>query len=268
MTIARVSCYDSSMTTVRAITFDLWDTLVDDDSDEAKRTELGLRTKYAQRRHLLYEALSSIEPIEPQVVNQAFDVADAAFNQVWHSQHVTWTVRQRIEVILKVLKLTLPDQVYDQLIEDLEKMEVDKKIPPNLIAGCDQALAQLASQFRLAIVSDAIVTPGRLLRELLENHGVRKHFNAFAFSDEVGHSKPHSSMFESVAQQLGVNVDEMLHIGDREHNDVRGAHAQGMKAVLFTATRDDDRQGTEADAVCDSYDQLPGIIQELTEREN
>ena len=35
-------------------------------------------------------------------------------------------------------------------------------------------------------------------------------------------------------------------------NDVRGPHALGMKAILFTATRDRDRAGSTADAVCGS----------------
>ncbi|MGI9429963.1 MAG: HAD family hydrolase, partial [Bythopirellula sp.] len=134
------------------------------------------------------------------------------------------------------------------------------------IDGCDRALAELSAKYPLAIVSDAIVTPGRLLRELLENHGVKQNFAGFAFSDEVGYSKPHRAMFESAAGQLSVGLDEIVHIGDREHNDIRGAHALGLQAVLFTATRDTDKQGSEADAVCESYDQLPATIERLAEK--
>ena len=264
MNLGDTLCYDAFMSAVKAITFDLWDTIVADDSDEIERSSRGLRSKFAQRRHLLHEALNAVEPIESSVVDLAFDVADAAFNFVWHSQHVTWTVSQRVDVILKGLQRTLPSAVHERLIGELEVMEVD--IPPKLIDGCDQALAELSSQYQLAVVSDAIVTPGRLLRQLLEKHAVRKYFAGFAFSDEVGYSKPHRAMFESAAGQLQVGVDEIVHIGDREHNDIRGAHALGMQAVLFTATRDTDKQGSEADAVCASYDELPGIIERLAER--
>ena len=256
-------CYYGRMANIKAITFDLWDTIVADDSDEVVRAERGLLSKRDQRRHWLYDALDATSPIDSSVVDLAFDVADAAFNHVWHDGHVTWTVGERIDVILNGLKRTLPDAAKQQVIEELERMEVD--IPPALIPGCGRALAELASRYRLAIVSDAIVTPGRLLRQLLENHGVKKYFDGFAFSDEVGHSKPHRSMFASVAEQLGVAVNEMVHIGDREHNDVQGAHAIGMKAVLFTATRDVDRAGSQADAVCGSYAELPTIIAQLAE---
>ena len=70
-------------------------------------------------------------------------------------------------------------------------------------------------------------------------------------------------MFRSAASQLGVEVTEMVHVGDRDHNDVRGPQALGMKAVLFTAVSDADRNGTSADAVCDSHANLPGAIDAL-----
>ena len=70
-------------------------------------------------------------------------------------------------------------------------------------------------------------------------------------------------MFLSAARQLGVDVEEMIHIGDRDHNDIKGAQALGMKAVLFTAARDDDKDTTSADAICERHADLPGIIDGL-----
>ena len=96
-------------TKLKAITFDLWDTIVHDDSDEPKRKAQGLRSKKAERRHLLWEALNRQQPIEPERVTLAYDVGDAAFNRVWHDQHVTWTIGERLQVILKGLGRTLPE---------------------------------------------------------------------------------------------------------------------------------------------------------------
>ncbi|MFV2068022.1 MAG: HAD family hydrolase, partial [Pirellulales bacterium] len=142
-----------------------------------------------------------------------------------------------------------------------ERMEVG--IYPDLIPGCRQALEQLSKKTKLAIVSDAIVSPGACLRELLELHGIKQYFSGFAFSDEVGHSKPHRAMFASAADQLGVTIEQMVHIGDRDHNDIQGPHALGMKAVLFTASRDVDTDRTSADAICERYEDLPDIIDKL-----
>ena len=95
--------------TIKAVTFDLWDTMVYDDTDEPKRAAQGLRPKKAERRHLLWQALDRIEPIDQAAVDQAYDVADAAFNKVWHDQHVTWTIAERLQVVLDGLRRSLPE---------------------------------------------------------------------------------------------------------------------------------------------------------------
>ena len=218
---------------IKAITFDLWDTLVIDDSDEAKRAEQGLRSKFDERRHLLWEALNTTEPIGLETVRLAYNVGDAAFNKVWKEQHITWHIAERLRVILNGLGRELPNETFNAVVRAHEEMEVD--IPPDAMPDAVPVLERLARRYKLCIVSDAIVSPGSCLRRLLENHGLAKFFNGFAFSDEVGHSKPHRSMFESAAGQLGVEISEMLHIGDRDHNDVKGPQQLGMKAILFTA---------------------------------
>ena len=249
------------MGTIKAITFDLWDTLVVDDSDEAKRAERGLRSKFDERRHLLWEALNAEKPIDLQTVHLAYNVGDAAFNKAWKEQHITWPIAERLHVILKGLGRELPKAAFDAVVRAHEEMEVE--IPPDAMPGAAPVLDRLAKRYKLCIVSDAIVSPGTCLRRLLENHGLAKPFSGFAFSDEVGHSKPHRSMFDSAAGQLGVGIGEMLHVGDRDHNDVKGPQQLGMKAILFTASRDVDKANTTANAICESFDELEAAIDRL-----
>ncbi len=251
------------MAKIKAVTFDLWDTLIHDDSDEPKRQAQGMRSKRDERRHVVWQALNAIEPISLEDVILAFDVADAAFNNVWKQHSVTWLVEERLDVILGGLGRRLPGDAREQVIKDLGYMEVN--IFPDAIEGARDALADLSQRYALSIVSDAIVTPGAGLRDLLDKHGLREFFKGFAFSDEVGYSKPHPSMFHSAAEQLGVAVEEMVHIGDRDHNDVKGPQALGMKAVLFTATRDNDKDTTTADAICASHADLPATIDALAD---
>ncbi|MFT6562644.1 MAG: putative hydrolase of the HAD superfamily, partial [Limisphaerales bacterium] len=61
------------MGNIKAITFDLWDTLVIDDSDEAKRSEQGLRSKFDERRYLLWEALNTCKSIDLETVHLAYN---------------------------------------------------------------------------------------------------------------------------------------------------------------------------------------------------
>lgn len=249
---------------IKAITFDLWDTVIRDDSDEPKRAAQGLPSKREARRLAVREALEAGEPVPEAALAAAFDTMEAAFNHVWHDQHITWTVRERMRVLLGGLGRTLPEDDLARVVRDIEEMEVT--VAPDPIEGIGEAIAALGAEFRLGVVSDAIYSPGRCLRRWLEMQGLEAHFAGFAFSDEVGHSKPHRAMFASVSEQLGVAIDEMLHIGDRDHNDVKGPHALGMKAVLFTASRDRDKDNTSADAVCARAADLAPAIRRLAGR--
>ena len=246
---------------IKAVTFDLWDTIVHDDSDESIRAAQGLRSKRDERRFLVWQALNNIKAINSEGVNLAYDVADAGFNLVWHENHINWTVEQRLKVVLNGLDRTLPDDEFATLVEQTGRMEVD--ISPKPIDGIAEALDDLARRYKLCIVSDAIVTPGSGLRKILGKYDLEKFFAGFVFSDEVGHSKPHRAMFDSACQQLDVKIDEIVHIGDRDHNDVKGPQALGAKAVLFVAARDADRAYTSADAICEHHRDLSAIIDQL-----
>lgn len=246
---------------IRAITFDLWDTVIHDDSDEPKRTAAGLPPKREARRALVREALARHQAVPAAVVDAAYDVTDAAFNKVWHDQHVTWSVGERLSVLLRGLGRELPGAALADITARIEEMELE--VMPDPVPGIGEAIETLAARYPLAVVSDAIHSPGRCLRTWLERHSLLRHFRAFAFSDEVGRSKPHPDMFHRAAAGLDVNLNEMLHVGDREHNDVRGPHALGMKAILFTATRDRDRTGSTADAICERAADLPAAVERL-----
>ncbi len=246
---------------VKAITFDLWDTMIRDDSDEAERKARGLGTKAADRRRLLHEALGRHGDIAYATVATAYDVADAAFVKVWKEHHITWTLGERLGVLLTGLGRDLPDDELVRLVAATEDMEID--VPPDSIAGIGAALEALSGRYKLCVVSDAIVSPGRVLRRLLGHHGLLAYFEGFVFSDEAGCSKPDPRMFHLAAEQLGVDLTQMIHIGDRDHNDVKGPQALGMKAVLFSGVRNVDEATTSADAVCRDHAELPAIIDRL-----
>ncbi len=248
---------------LKAVTFDLRDTMIRDDSDEPKRAAQGLRPKPAEGRHLLWQALSDLAPIAPEAVAEAYDQADADFRKAWHEDAVTWTIDERLRRVLDRLERELPTEILAEVIRAHEEMEL--AVPPDSVEGIAEALAGLTLRYRLSVVSDTIVSPAGTLRRLLELHGLKDFFTGFAFSDEVNHAKPHPAIFESAAEQLGVEPSEMLHIGDREDKDVRGAKALGMKAILFVGVRARGRDGSAADAVCERAADLPEIIERLAE---
>lgn len=246
---------------IGAVTFDLWDCLFHDDSDEPKRAAAGLPSKARARRDLLYTLLSKHAPIDRALSDLAFDVQDAAFRKVWHDQHVTWSVTERMQVLLDGLGRTLPGDDFATLVDALERMELEYQ--PNPAPGAVEALARLHGKYPLAIVSDAIFTPGRNLRELLRGAGMLEHFDYFVFSDEIGRSKPHPAVYEAIAAHYNIPIESIVHIGDRPHNDLGGPHAVGARGVLLTVVKNRPLEGHIPDAVCDDYAELPEILEAM-----
>lgn len=246
---------------IKAITFDLWDTVFIDDSDEPKRKAAGKPPKPVERRQLIHQFLEKYSPISRNIVNAVYNAIDAAFRKVWHEQHVTWTVRERLSLILKGVGRTLPNSEMNELVRLHEEMELVFR--PDFIPGVHEALKTLHKKYKLGVISDAIFSPGRTLRRLLTDEGLLDMFDVLIFSDEVGHSKPEPAVFIAACKGFGIEPDKLIHIGDREHNDIDGPHSLGARAVLCTAVLDRGSAETQAEASFNGYEELSGIIEQL-----
>ena len=246
---------------LKAITFDLWDTVFIDESDEPKRIAEGLAPKSITRRNLIEEFVKNHKEVSRQTIDTAYDVIDAAFRHVWYEQNITWTVKERLEILLQGLGLTPPWDGFDELVRQHEDMEVE--ISPDIASGIAEAIQELHGQYILGVISDTIFTPGRGLRQMLEKYDLLKYFKVFIFSDEVGFAKPLPVVFEAAAKELNVALSEIVHIGDRVEKDVDGPHAVGASAILTTVIKDRGGEKSKAEAICADYKMLPRIINEI-----
>lgn len=246
---------------IEAVTFDLWDTVFVDDSDEPKRKALGLDTKYHTRRQLVREFLNSREPIGKELVDVSYAATDTAFRKVWYDQGVTWTVAERLGIVLKGLGRDLPQEEMAELVRLHEEMEL--AVQPDIVPGIKNAIKALHGRYKLGVVSDAIFSPGRVLRQLLAEHDLEQYFDVFIFSDEIGCSKPDPRAFQAAAEGLGVAVDALAHIGDRDAKDIKGPQALGSRGIYTTVVTDRGSDKTSADAICSNYAQLPEIVDSL-----
>ncbi|NIA29324.1 MAG: HAD-IA family hydrolase [Actinobacteria bacterium] len=246
---------------IKAITFDLWDTVFIDDSDEPKRKAADRHPKPVERRQLVKEFLDRHVPVSREIVNAVYDTVDAAFKKVWHDQHFTWRVADRLAIILQGLGRTLPENEFNELVRLHEEMELEFR--PDFVPGVHDAIKTLHQHYKLGVISDAIFSPGRALRILLRDEGLLDYFDIFVFSDEIGCSKPEERIFRAAFDRFNIEPQELVHLGDREHNDIKGAHRIGAHAILCTAAIDRRSNGTEAEAVFNNYRQLAEIIDTL-----
>lgn len=246
---------------IAAVTFDLWDTLVVDDSDELDRARMGLPPKAAARRQLFREAAHRAAPgADLAAIDAAFDGMNHWFTDLWKRSHITPHIADRLRRGFAILGGG-PGEGFSELVEAFASMEVTT--PPRLCEGVRECLEALSGRYKVGIVSDAIVTPGTHLRRLLRHHGLMDYFQGMTFSDEIGASKPSPRVFEDIAMQLGVGVDQLVHVGDRESNDVAGPHGVGSRAILYVGAVDRGQEGSKADAICADLRALPRLIDGL-----
>lgn len=246
---------------IRAVTFDLWDTIIVDESDEPKRAAQGLSSKYLTRRELVWKFLGEHEPIPRELVDVAYAAADAAFRKVWYNHSFTWSVNERLEVILEGLGRVLPEQELQELVRLHEEMEFE--IQPDIAPGIAKAIKELHGKYKLGVISDTIFSSGRVLRKLLQANDLAQYFDVFIFSDEVGCSKPDPRTFMAAAKGLGVDVSEIVHIGDRDTKDIKGPQNLGARGIYTTVVNDRGSRTTSADAICNDYTNLVQIVDTL-----
>jgi putative hydrolase of the HAD superfamily len=79
----------------------------------------------------------------------------------------------------------------------------------------------------------------RDLEEFVAHHGLA--VDAVLTSYVHGKTKPHETIFRALLRRLGVEPGEAVMVGDTVDEDVEGARAVGMRAVLL------DREGRYPD---------------------
>jgi len=99
----------------------------------------------------------------------------------------------------------------------------------------DTVAALRAAGLRIGLVSNS----ARDVREFARHHGLD--VDAGISSFHHGHTKPHASIFRAVLDLLDVGPTEALMVGDTIADDIEGALALGMRAILL------DRDGRRPD---------------------
>ena len=100
----------------------------------------------------------------------------------------------------------------------------------DVLPGVPEGLARLRARgLRLAAVSNSDGSA----EAVLVSAGLRDAFEAVIDSHLVGFSKPDPRLFDIARAKLGVEREQVVHIGDVYEADVVGAHAAGLAAILI-----------------------------------
>jgi putative hydrolase of the HAD superfamily len=126
------------------------------------------------------------------------------------------------------------DTAYDCAVEITRAWERHENF--ELYDDVPDTLAALRSAgLRIGLVSNS----ARDVREFARHHGLD--VDAGISSFHHGRTKPHESIFRAVLELLGAEPAEALMVGDTIADDIEGARALGMRAILL------DRKGMNPD---------------------
>ena len=105
-----------------------------------------------------------------------------------------------------------------------------------LIPGAKFAVEQLASQYRLGIVSNTFQSTAQHVYRALAALGIHKYFQAIITSADVRAKKPSLRIFHAALRAIHAIPSQALMIGNSVEEDIVGAKSAGLRAGLFDPT--------------------------------
>lgn len=120
--------------------------------------------------------------------------------------------------------------------------------------GVVPVLTELAEFYPMAAISD-----GQKIWALseLKSVGLDRFFSSVTVSSEFGFRKPDPRMFMSALENMQMQANEVIFVGNDMFRDIFGAHEVGMKTVFFRSNQGEQNySGAEADYIIYNFSQL------------
>lgn len=220
------------MAVVRAVTFDFWETLVED-------SPKNLARQRARRMDALARTLRRAgRPLSAAKVEAAYEHSERVLHERFWSRDRDPAIREQVQMVLEIAAPGICAGLEPTLLEEAVTGYIDPVLhfPPALHPGAAEAVTGLAARgLALGIVSNTGRTPGIILRQILERYDLLRHFSVISYSDEVGYRKPDPEIFRRTLAALGAEARHAAHVGDNPVADVAGAQGVGMRGVHLAA---------------------------------
>lgn len=232
-----------------AVSFDVWGTLL----------------RLGPAREAVVKVFSELSGRSPEQVRAAVRDVDSEVKELRLSAGLDG--RRTVEESARLLcsRLGCRADVND-VIEAVDS--VVSSLRPEELVYPDSARAVMEVReagLRLGVLGNTLFWTSRATRRLLLS-AFGGSFSYMAFADEIGHSKPSPEAFRALLRGLGVgSPQQVVHVGDNPREDLGGALASGLKAVLVV------REGLGAGlvlrgrglAVVPSLEGLAGLVEEI-----
>jgi len=201
---------------IKAVFFDLWDTLLVD-----RGVFRGERNK------IILEFLKSLDK------KTTLEELDKLFTEVhdyMETKYFGGVEKYRFGMGLSLLFERLGAEVDKETTEALEEKlwELffhEGELRPHAI----ETLSYLKRRgYKLAVITNCSTVTGN---EVVDSFDLRKYFDLIVISEDVGGEKSTTLPFKVALEKLGLKPEEVVMVGDRDDEDIFGAKLLGMKAV-------------------------------------
>ena len=179
---------------VRAVLFDLFDTLVDLRLEGLPKVEFNGRT-YRATYMRLHDAIVQRAEVDFESFAQELARVDREIRDGYWAKGRQLPTRARFEALIEALGLNAPD-----LPDILTEVHMGTlRGQAEFVEHHPEVLARIGRRARLGLVSNFSHSP--TARALLEEAGLLEHFDAIVISDRVGFRKPRPEIFREALRR-------------------------------------------------------------------
>jgi putative hydrolase of the HAD superfamily len=204
---------------IETITFDLWNTLFQDKSYSKSRIDYITEFLKKKSKNLDRNFVKNCYDF----IFQYYEVEE--INEIY--PHI-YTI-DRIEKLENCLKIILSENEKNEILIEIENAMLED--PPSLKIGARQTLEELNQKYKIGLISNTGISPGKVIKKVMEKYDILKYFKITIFSDEVGYYKPTKILFHKVLNYLESRPEKSIHVGDLLNTDIKGAKDCGMMSI-------------------------------------
>ncbi|MEO6121689.1 MAG: HAD family hydrolase [Acidimicrobiales bacterium] len=165
---------------------------------------------------------------EDEVCARLVAVEEASWARIAVDQRST-----RLGALLATASAELDLDVTDAVLEEAATSHLDSWTPhirhdPDATATL---VALRALGCRIGLLSNTH-WPRAFHERFLARDGLAELIDVRCYTSEMTYTKPHAQAFAAVLDSLEIAADRAVFVGDRPYDDIHGAQAVGMRAVL------------------------------------
>jgi len=211
--------------------FDLWLTLIK--SNPAFKIE---RTHYFHRN--LNSKKKSLD--EVAVIFRQVDLMVNAINEKTGKNVDADEMYLMVISMINDYDFNFGDLDLEELYQQMEVLLLNH-MPLIYCDNCLRVLSTLKSSGDIStnILSNTGFIKGKTLRQVINHLGIDAFIDFQLYSDEVRMSKPNAGFFQLMIDNIdrekhqNLTLQEIIHVGDNPHADIRGAKMMGINSMLI-----------------------------------